>query len=185
MYSALTGVRVLVTRTPERAHWLVHFCWGLHIVTEEKGKAIEISYSDARSLVTFSRGFILWQHGTCFYVWLWYKRERTPKHSAIWFILGGYAPSYKSDSLVFRCSFYYLSSGISSFKAQKERSTKKNVWALSFTFMPKLFENISRNDIDLWKCKQSFWNLRGNGNLSLLFIPWVFYLLVSWMNCNT
>jgi hypothetical protein len=24
--------------------------------------------------------------------WLWYKRERTSKHSAIWFILGGYAP---------------------------------------------------------------------------------------------
>jgi hypothetical protein len=39
--------------------------------------ATEISYSDARSLVTFSRDFILWQLGTCFYVWLWYKRERT------------------------------------------------------------------------------------------------------------
>jgi hypothetical protein len=106
MHSALTGVRV--TRTPEHAHWLAHFCWGLHIVTEEKGKAAEISYSDVRSLVHFCRGFILWQQGTCFYVWLWYKRERTPKHSVIWLILGGYAPSYKSDNLVFRCSFYYL-----------------------------------------------------------------------------
>jgi hypothetical protein len=54
MHSALTVVQVLVTRTPEHAHCLAHFCWGLLIVTEEKGKATEISYSDARSLVTFS-----------------------------------------------------------------------------------------------------------------------------------
>jgi hypothetical protein len=40
----------LVTRTPEDAN----FCWGLLIVTAENGKAIEISYSDARSLATFS-----------------------------------------------------------------------------------------------------------------------------------
>jgi hypothetical protein len=79
---------------------LVHFCRGLHIVTTEKGKGAELSYSNARSLVIFFWGFILWQHGTCCHVWLWYKRERTPKHSAIWFRLGGYAPSYKSDSLV-------------------------------------------------------------------------------------
>jgi hypothetical protein len=84
------------------------FCCGLLIVTAEKVKATEISYLDARLLVTFLRGFILWQQGTYFYVWLWYKRERTSKHSALWLILGGYAPSYKSDSLVFRCSFYYL-----------------------------------------------------------------------------
>jgi hypothetical protein len=44
MHSALTGVQVLVTRTPDHAHWLAHFCWGLLIVTAEKGKAIEISY---------------------------------------------------------------------------------------------------------------------------------------------
>jgi hypothetical protein len=92
MHSALTRVQVLVTRTIEYAHWLANFCWGLHFVTEEKGKAAEISYSDARSLVTFSRGFILWQQGTCFYVWLWYKREGTSKHSATWLILGGCAP---------------------------------------------------------------------------------------------
>jgi uncharacterized cupin superfamily protein len=55
MYSVLTGVQVLVTRTPEH----IHFCWGLLIVTEEKGKVTEISDSDARSLATFSRGFIL------------------------------------------------------------------------------------------------------------------------------
>jgi uncharacterized cupin superfamily protein len=55
MHSALTGVQVLVTRTPEH----VHFCWGLLIVTTEKGKAIEISYSDARSLITFLEILIL------------------------------------------------------------------------------------------------------------------------------
>jgi hypothetical protein len=33
---------------------LAHFCWGLLIVTAEKGKAIEIAYSAACSLVTFS-----------------------------------------------------------------------------------------------------------------------------------
>jgi hypothetical protein len=59
MHSALTGVQVLVTRTPEHVHLLAHFCWGLLIVTQKKGKATEKSYSDARSLVTFSRGFIL------------------------------------------------------------------------------------------------------------------------------
>jgi hypothetical protein len=56
----------------------------------------------------FLWGFILRPQGTCYYVWLWYKREWASKHSAIWLILGGYAPSYKSDSLVCRCSFYYL-----------------------------------------------------------------------------
>jgi hypothetical protein len=55
-------------------------------------------------IVLFLRGFILWQQGTCFYVCLWYKRERISKHSAI----SALGPSYKSDSLVFRCSFYYL-----------------------------------------------------------------------------
>jgi hypothetical protein len=32
---------------------VAHFCWGLLIVTAEKGKVTEMSYSDARSLVTF------------------------------------------------------------------------------------------------------------------------------------
>jgi hypothetical protein len=99
---------VSVTSTPDNARWLVHFSWGLHIVTAEKGKMAEISYANARLLVNFFWGFILWTQGTCCHVWLWYKIERTPKHSAVWFILGGYAPSFKSDSLVFRCSFYYL-----------------------------------------------------------------------------
>jgi hypothetical protein len=67
-----------------------------------------MSYSDASLLFIFFRCFILLQQGTCFYVWLWYKRERISKHSAIWLILGGYAPSYKSNSLAFRCSSYYL-----------------------------------------------------------------------------
>jgi hypothetical protein len=88
MHSALTGVHVLVTHTPEHANWLAYFYWSLLIVTAEKGQATEISYWDARSLVIFFRGFILWQQETCFCVWLWYKRERTSKHSAIWLILG-------------------------------------------------------------------------------------------------
>jgi hypothetical protein len=49
MHSAVTGVQILVTRTPDHARCLAHFCWGLHIVTAEKGKAGEISYSDACS----------------------------------------------------------------------------------------------------------------------------------------
>jgi hypothetical protein len=53
MHIALTWVQVLVTRTPELAHWLAHFCWGLLIVTTEKGKAIKVSHSDARSLVSY------------------------------------------------------------------------------------------------------------------------------------
>jgi hypothetical protein len=64
------------------------FLLKLLIVTAEKAKATEVSYLDACSLVTFLRGFILGQQGTCFCVWLWYKRERTSKHLAIWLILG-------------------------------------------------------------------------------------------------
>jgi hypothetical protein len=54
MHSVLTGVQVLVTRTADHAHRLVHFAWGFHIVTTGKGKALKISYSDARSLIPFS-----------------------------------------------------------------------------------------------------------------------------------
>jgi hypothetical protein len=54
MHSALTGVQVLVTRPPEHAICLAHFCWGILIVTAEKWKATEISYSDVRSLVPFA-----------------------------------------------------------------------------------------------------------------------------------
>jgi hypothetical protein len=42
-------VQGLVTRT--REHQVAHCILGLLIVTTEKGKAIEISYSDARSLI--------------------------------------------------------------------------------------------------------------------------------------
>jgi hypothetical protein len=59
-------VQVLVTRTAEHAHWLVHFVWSLHFVTTEKGKAIETSYSYARSFVPFSWGFILWHQENVF-----------------------------------------------------------------------------------------------------------------------
>jgi hypothetical protein len=40
----LTGVQVLVTRTPKIAHCMAHFCWELLIVAADKGKATEISY---------------------------------------------------------------------------------------------------------------------------------------------
>jgi hypothetical protein len=55
MHSALTGVQILITRTPEHAHdWLIFAgVYLLLIVMAEKGRAIEISYSDACSLVTF------------------------------------------------------------------------------------------------------------------------------------
>jgi hypothetical protein len=43
MHSALTRVQALVTRTPEHAHWLVHFVWGLHIVTTETGQKYRAS----------------------------------------------------------------------------------------------------------------------------------------------
>jgi hypothetical protein len=83
----------------------IDFCWGLLTVTTEKGKATEISYSDTRSLV----GFHILTTGNVFLcLTIWFKRERTSKRSAIWLILRGYAPSYKSDNHVFRCSFYYL-----------------------------------------------------------------------------
>jgi hypothetical protein len=59
MHSAVTGVRVSVTRTPDNARGLVHFCRGLHIVMAEKGKGAELLYSNARSLVNFFWGFIL------------------------------------------------------------------------------------------------------------------------------
>jgi branched-subunit amino acid transport protein AzlD len=66
MHSALTGMQVLVTRTPEHAHWLAHFCRGLILTAENNRKATKNSYSDARLLVTFFFGFIMWQQGTCF-----------------------------------------------------------------------------------------------------------------------
>jgi hypothetical protein len=74
----------------------------------------------------FFLGFILWQQGKCVYVWLWYKRERTSKHSAIWLIIGSYAPSYKSDSLVFRCSFYSFFRNI--------LCEKKLIWTYMFVY---------------------------------------------------
>jgi hypothetical protein len=59
MHSALTGVQELVTRTPEHAQRFAHLVLGLLIVTSEKGIAIEISYLEVCSLVTFFWGFIL------------------------------------------------------------------------------------------------------------------------------
>jgi hypothetical protein len=45
MHSALTGVQVLVTSTPEHAHWLAHFCWGLLIY--DRNIVLGCSFIDA------------------------------------------------------------------------------------------------------------------------------------------
>jgi hypothetical protein len=73
MHSAVTEVQISVIRTPEHVHSLANFCWGLLIVKAEKGNATEISYSDARPLITFFLGFHTVTTGN----------ERTSKHSAI------------------------------------------------------------------------------------------------------
>jgi hypothetical protein len=65
MHSALTGVQVL---------------------------QLPALQSMSIDLLIFAGVYILWQQGTCFYVDYVYKRERTLKHSAIWLIVGGYAP---------------------------------------------------------------------------------------------
>jgi hypothetical protein len=67
--------------------WLI-FAGGLLIVTTEKGNAVEISYSDARSLVTVFLGFHIVTTGNLI-------NNR------------GLRPSYKSDSLV-RVSMLFL-----------------------------------------------------------------------------
>jgi hypothetical protein len=61
-------MQAFVTRTPEHAHWLAHFCWGLLIVTAKKGYHIQMLVHWLLYL-----GFHIVT--TCFYVWLWYKRE--------------------------------------------------------------------------------------------------------------
>jgi hypothetical protein len=59
-------------------------CWGLLIVTAEKGKAIEILYSDARLLVTFFTHNLT--TGNVFFMFDYDTKEKkkTSKHSAIW-----------------------------------------------------------------------------------------------------
>jgi hypothetical protein len=139
MHSAFTGVQVLVTRTPEHAHWLVHFCGSF---------LLGFTYCDGREtkrdrnmifkcsfIGYFFLGFHIVKQGTRFYVWLWYKSERTPKHSAIWLILGGYAPSYKSDSLVFRCSFYYKMYFISGKNLRIFLHTKVDMFTAEFKWI--------------------------------------------------
>jgi hypothetical protein len=108
MHSALTGVQVLVTRTPEHAQWLVHFWWGLLVVTTKKRKATEISYQMLVHWLLFSCGFILW-HWDCDFMFDYDTKEEEHQNTRQFDLyLGGYVPSYKSDNLVFRCSFYYL-----------------------------------------------------------------------------
>jgi hypothetical protein len=62
-------------RTPEHAHWLTHFCWGLLIVTTEKGKRWKYHIQMLVNWLLFSNGYILWQQRMYFYVWLWYKEK--------------------------------------------------------------------------------------------------------------
>jgi hypothetical protein len=57
---------------------------------------------------SFLPGFQIVTTGNEFLCLTMIQKRNNIKHSAIWLILGRYAPSYKSDSLVFRCSFYYL-----------------------------------------------------------------------------
>jgi hypothetical protein len=87
-----TGVQVLFTRTPEHAHWLVHFClpidwfiFCLGYLLWRQSKKTRQKY-DIQMLVHW----VLFS-GVSYYdnkdMWLRYKRERTPKHSAIWLIL--------------------------------------------------------------------------------------------------
>jgi hypothetical protein len=87
MHSALTGVKVYVT------HWLAHFFWGGGRVTHcadrerERDRNIIFRWSFIGSLFL---GFHNVTTGNVFLIW--YKKERTSKHSAIWFILGAATP---------------------------------------------------------------------------------------------
>jgi hypothetical protein len=105
IHAQCVKLRTGISYPLSRAFLLIGSYFGdLLIVTTEKEIAIEMSYADTCSLIYFLLGF----HIVIFYVSLWYKKKGTSKHSAICFLLGGIAPSYKSDCLVFRCSFYYL-----------------------------------------------------------------------------
>jgi hypothetical protein len=84
------GTKCACVRSLFRAYSLPLFFWGLLILTTGKEITTVMSYLDARLLVSFSWSLLLWRQGTCFYIWLWYKIERTSKPSAIWFILRGY-----------------------------------------------------------------------------------------------
>jgi hypothetical protein len=81
MHSALTGLRVLVTRTPEHANRLAHFCWGLLIVTSEK----EMSYSDAHVHWFLFSGVSYCDNSERVFVFDYdtKEKEHQTKHSAI------------------------------------------------------------------------------------------------------
>jgi hypothetical protein len=68
MHRVLTGVQVLVTRTPEHAFYL-GFTY-FDGTDRDCGRNIIFRCS---FIGYFFLGFILWQQGTCFYVWLWCK----------------------------------------------------------------------------------------------------------------
>jgi hypothetical protein len=90
-YTYTCTVQVSVTCTPEEhAHWLAHFAGVYLLWRQRRGKRQKYHIQMLIHWLLFFLGFILWQQETCFYVWIWYKRERASKHSAIWFILGVY-----------------------------------------------------------------------------------------------
>jgi hypothetical protein len=109
MHRALTGVQVLVTRTPEHAHWVAQFVWGLLIVTIEK----EIGYRNIIFRCSFIGYFFLGFHietiGNVFlFLTMIQKGKNINRQTRQSELYSRATPPHKSESLVFRCSFYYL-----------------------------------------------------------------------------
>jgi hypothetical protein len=108
MHSAITGVQVSVTRTTEHAHWLAHFA-GVYLLWRQiKGMRQKyhiqvlvhwfffsgVSYCDNRERV------FMFDYDTK-------EKEHQNTRQSDWYS-GATPPLYKSDSLVIRCSFYYV-----------------------------------------------------------------------------
>jgi hypothetical protein len=131
----VTGVQVSVTCTPNllHVHWLAHFFWHLLIVMTDKGIMTEMSYSDARLLVTFFLGFHIVTTVNMFLFLPTIKKWKNIR----------YAPSYKSDSLVFQCSFYYILTGRPWDTKLCASPSLKDI-AISFFTVWRLLENAKR-----------------------------------------
>jgi hypothetical protein len=91
MYSALTWMQILVTCTPEHAHRMPIFSGVYLLWRQRKGKRYKYhSYSDARSLVTFFWGVILWQQETrLFFTMIQKKREHQNTRQSDFYSGGG------------------------------------------------------------------------------------------------
>jgi hypothetical protein len=86
-HSVLSGVQVLVTRTPEHTHWLAHVFMGLLIVTTEKGIKIEKSHIQHWLILSGVSSYC--DKSERVYIFcLWYKGEITSKHPVIWLNIG-------------------------------------------------------------------------------------------------